>query len=126
LAPEFVTRVFLEPSDPKYPEILTLVATLLIIAAVFQVFDGLQVLASHVLRGLKDATVPLVIATIGYWVIGLGSGYVFGFVWRWGAPGLWWGLSIGLAFTATLLAWRFERLARRGVLLNSPNGRSSR
>jgi MATE family multidrug resistance protein len=126
LAPEFVTRVFLDPSDPKYGEIFALVATLLIIAAVFQVFDGLQVLASHVLRGLKDASVPLVIASIGYWVIGLGSGYVFGFIWGWGAPGLWWGLSIGLAFTATLLAWRFERLARRGASLSSPSDPSSR
>lgn len=126
LAPEFVTRVFLDPADPQYGEIFALVATLLIIAAVFQVFDGLQVLASHVLRGLKDASVPLVIASIGYWVIGLGSGYVFGFVWGWGAPGLWWGLSIGLAFTATLLAWRFERLARRGSSLSSPSDPSSR
>ncbi len=118
-APEFVTRVFLDPSDPQYTEILALVATLLIIAAVFQVFDGLQVLASHVLRGLKDATVPLVIASVGYWIIGLGSGYVFGFTWGWGAPGLWWGLSIGLAFTATLLAWRFERLAKQAVAVSS-------
>lgn len=112
-APGFVSRIFLDPSDPKYAEIATLVASLLVIAAVFQVFDGLQAIASHALRGLKDAAVPLVIAGVGYWVIGLGSGYVMGFRFGWGAAGLWWGLAIGLAFTATLLAWRFELLAKR-------------
>ena len=113
LMPAFVTRIFLDPSDPQYAEIAALVAVLLVIAAVFQVFDGLQVIASHALRGLKDAVVPLVIAGIGYWLIGLGTGYVFGFRFGWGAPGLWWGLAIGLAFTAMLLAWRFEILAKR-------------
>ncbi len=113
LAPGLVTRIFLDPADPNYSEIAALVAVLLVIAAVFQVFDGLQVIASHALRGLKDAVIPLVIAGIGYWLIGLGSGYVFGFRFGWGAPGLWWGLAIGLAFTATLLAWRFELLAKR-------------
>ena len=88
-------------------------ATLLVIAAVFQIFDGLQAIASHALRGLKDAAMPLVIAGIGYWIIGLGSGYVFGFSFGWGAPGLWGGVALGLAFTATLLAWRFELLAKR-------------
>lgn len=125
-APDFVTRVFLDASDPQYPEILALVSTVLIIGAVFQMFDGLQVLASHVLRGIKDATVPLVIAGIGYWIIGLGSGYVLGFTWGWGAPGLWWGLSIGLAFTATLLAWRFEWLTRKAIALSSPSDPSSK
>lgn len=125
-APGFISRVFLDPSDPKYAEIAALVATILMIAAVFQIFDGLQAIASHALRGLKDATVPLVIAGIGYWVIGLGSGYLFGFHWGWGAPGLWWGLAIGLAFTATLLAWRFEILAKRSVVFSSRSDRSSK
>ena len=125
-APDLVSRIFLDPSDPKYGEIAALVATVLMIAAVFQVFDGLQAIASHALRGLKDAVMPLVIAGIGYWVIGLGSGYVFGFHWGWGAPGLWWGLAIGLAFTATLLAWRFEILAKRAEVFSSPSDRSSR
>lgn len=121
-APDLVTRIFLDPSDPAYGEIAALVAVLLVIAAVFQVFDGLQAIASHALRGLKDAVMPLVIAGVGYWVIGLGSAWVLGFTLNFGAPGLWAGLAIGLAFTATLLAWRFERLAKSG--LSSSSGRS--
>lgn len=113
LAPGLISRIFLDPSDPDYAKIGSLVAGLLLIAAVFQVFDGLQAIASHALRGLKDAVVPLVIAGVGYWLIGLGSGYVFGFHFGWGALGLWGGVAIGLAFTGTLLAWRFELLAKR-------------
>jgi hypothetical protein len=99
LAPGLISRIFLDPSDPDYAKIGSLVAGLLLIAAVFQVFDGLQAIASHALRGLKDAVVPLVIAGVGYWLIGLGSGYVFGFHFGWGALGLWGGVAIGLAFT---------------------------
>lgn len=126
LAPGLVSRIFLDTADPDYAAVAALVATLLVIAAVFQVFDGLQVIASHALRGLKDAVMPLVIAGVGYWLIGLGSGYLFAFPFGGGAPGLWWGLAIGLAFTATLLAWRFERLAKRQVMLSSRSGPSSR
>lgn len=125
-APQLVTRIFLDPADPRYGEIAALVTILLIIAAVFQVFDGLQAIASHALRGLKDAVMPLVIAGIGYWVIGLGLAYLFGFILGWRAPGLWVGLAIGLAFTASLLAWRFEVLAKRGLAVSSPSGPSSR
>lgn len=113
LAPGLISQIFLDPSDPDYAKIGSLVAGLLVIAAVFQVFDGLQAIASHALRGLKDAVVPLVIAGVGYWLVGLGSGYVFGFHFGWGALGLWGGVAIGLAFTGTLLAWRFEVLAKR-------------
>lgn len=118
-APSLVTRVFLDPSDPAYGEIAALVAVLLVIAAVFQVFDGLQAIASHALRGLKDAVMPLVIAGTGYWIIGLGAAWLLGFRLGYGAPGLWTGLAIGLAFTASLLAWRFERLAKRGLSSSS-------
>lgn len=121
-APGLVTRIFLDPADPAYGDIAALVAVLLVIAAVFQVFDGLQAIASHALRGLRDAVMPLVIAGTGYWIVGLGSAWFLAFRMNYGAPGLWAGLAIGLAFTASLLAWRFERLAKHGV--NSSSGRS--
>jgi MATE family multidrug resistance protein len=113
LAPHIITRVFLDAADPGYHDIAALVASLLYIAAIFQVFDGLQALASHVLRGLRDAAMPLVIAGIGYWGIGLTASYVLAFPLGWGPHGLWWGVALGLAFTGLLLAYRFEKLASR-------------
>jgi multidrug resistance protein, MATE family len=111
-APQLITRIFLDATDPGYPAIAALVARLLVIAAIFQVFDGLQAIASHALRGLRDAAMPLVIAGIGYWIVGLGSAYALAFTFGWGVVGLWWGLALGLIFTGSLLALRFERLAR--------------
>ena len=113
-APWIITRAFLSPADQGYAEIAALVAQLLVIAAIFQVFDGLQAIASHALRGLRDASLPLLIAGSGYWIVGLGSSYLLAFKLGWGVIGLWWGLALGLIFTGTLLAWRFEILARRG------------
>jgi multidrug resistance protein, MATE family len=124
-APELITQVFLDVKDPGYGEIAALVSGLLLIAAIFQVFDGLQVIASHALRGLRDASMPLLIAGTGYWIIGLGSAYVMAFIFGWGSRGLWWGLAVGLCFTASLLAWRFERLAR-SVYFSSPSDPSSK
>lgn len=117
--PHLVVRAFLDPADAGYSEISLLVGKLLFIAAIFQVFDGLQSLASHVLRAVRDTAVPLVIAGTGYWIVGLGSAYVMGFILGWGAVGLWWGLALGLIFTGTLLTIRFEMLTRR-QLVESP------
>ncbi len=116
LAPRVITDTFLSPGDDGYVEIANLVVSLLVIAAVFQVFDGLQAIASHALRGLQDTAMPLVIAGIGYWFVGLGAAYVFAFPMGYGVHGLWWGLALGLIFTGSLLAWRFERLASRLAL----------
>lgn len=112
-APQLITRIFLDPADSAYGEIAALLSNVLAIGALFQVFDGLQAIASHALRGLKDAFMPLVIAGIGYWAIGLVASYVLAFKLGWGPQGLWWGIAAGLAFTATLLALRFELLSRR-------------
>jgi MATE family multidrug resistance protein len=111
--PRVITDTFLSPGSVGYTEIAALVVELLLIAAVFQVFDGLQAIASHALRGLQDAVIPLVIAGTGYWLIGLGLAYAFAFPLGFGVFGLWWGSAIGIAFVGTLLAWRFELLARR-------------
>ena len=113
--PQLIIVMFLDRTDKAYDEIASLLGHLLLIGAIFQVFDGLQVIASHALRGLKDAFMPLVIAGIGYWAIGLVASYLLAFKFGWGATGLWWGIAIGLAFTATLLAVRFELLSRKKI-----------
>ena len=83
------------------------------IAAVFQVFDGAQVIAARSLRGLKDAFFPLWIGAFGYWVLGIGGGVLFAFPGELGGFGLWTGLAMGLIATACLLAWRFLAVSRR-------------
>ena len=59
------------------------------------------------------AMVPFLLGLLGYWVIGMSSGYLFGFVWGFGAIGIWWGLALGLAASATMLSWRFHRRTGR-------------
>jgi MATE family multidrug resistance protein len=83
------------------------------IAAIFQVFDGLQAIASHALRGIKDTVAPLWLAGFGYWVLGIGGGSLLTFPLGLGVVGLWWGLACGLIVTGSLLAWRFHRLTGR-------------
>jgi MATE family multidrug resistance protein len=99
------------------PEVIAVVRLLLPIAAAFQVFDGLQVVSSGVLRGAADTTFPAAMALIGYWAIGLPAGWWLAFRAGLGARGLWWGFTVGLAAVAILLllriAFRFRRpLAR--------------
>ncbi len=111
--PEVLVGVYLAPDDPGFAAVAALTAQLLVIAALFQVFDGLQVIASLVLRGLKDTIVPLWLGGFGYWVLGIGGGCLFAFPLGMGAVGLWWGMALGLCVTGSLLAWRFVRLTGR-------------
>ncbi len=88
-------------------EVGNLAARLLMLAALFQLFDGLQVVAAGALRGLSDATVPMLIGVGAYWVLGLPVGYVTAFKLGWGATGVWSGFALALACAAMCLVWRF-------------------
>jgi MATE family multidrug resistance protein len=81
---------------------------LFVIAALFQLFDGVQVIASGALSGYRDTTVPMVIAAIGYWAIGFAGGWLLAFPLGLGAIGLWLGLAAGLAIVAVALALRLH------------------
>ncbi len=111
--PDLIVRVFLDTDDPGFEGVAALSAKLLVIAAIFQVFDGLQAIASRALRGIKDTVAPLWLAGFGYWVLGIGGGCLLTFPGGMGAVGLWWGLACGLIVTGSLLAWRFLRLTGR-------------
>lgn len=87
-------------------EVVELAARLLIVAAIFQVFDGGQAIAAGALRGMADVKVPTVITFTAYWIIALPTGYFLG-VRGIGPLGVWYGLAAGLAFAAVLLARRF-------------------
>jgi MATE family multidrug resistance protein len=94
------------------PAVIALAAQLLVIAAIFQLFDGGQVVASGALRGLTDVKVPTVITFIAYWIVSLPLAYVLAFHTSLGSLGIWTGLAAGLACAAVLLATRFGRLTR--------------
>ncbi|HEX9952759.1 MAG TPA: MATE family efflux transporter [Rubricoccaceae bacterium] len=94
------------------PEMARRAVALLGIAAVFQLFDGTQAAAAGALRGLKDTRVPMLIGAVSYWGLGLGLGAYLLFELGQGAPGMWWGLTLGLAAAAVLLTARFARLVR--------------
>lgn len=94
-------------------QVLALAATLLLFAAAFQLSDGIQVVSSASLRGLKDTRVPMLLAAFAYWGIGMPLGAGLGFGLGWGAPGMWVGLVAGLTFAALLLGLRLRRRLRR-------------
>jgi MATE family multidrug resistance protein len=114
-----IVSIFLDAADPTAAAVLPLAASLIIIGAVFQIVDGTQIVAMGALRGLSDTMVPFILGLLGYWAIGLTSGYVFAFFLGHGAVGLWWGLALGLTASATLLTWRFHRRTR-ALLLAQP------
>ncbi|WP_245844417.1 MATE family efflux transporter [Nibricoccus aquaticus] len=94
--------------------VVALAAKLLLVAAVFQLFDGAQVVAGGALRGLTDVKVPTAITFVAYWMLALPGGYFLG-VRGVGPLGVWGALAAGLAFAAVFLAWRFARLTRVAV-----------
>jgi MATE family multidrug resistance protein len=88
------------------PGVVGVAAMLIPLAGVFQVFDGLQVVAGGVLRGLGETRVAMMVNILGYWLLGLPVSYLLGFRAGWGPVGLWWGLVLGLAVVATVLLTR--------------------
>ncbi len=87
------------------PAVLATGAVLLAVAAVFQLFDGFQVVATGALRGAGDTRTPMLANLFGHWFIGLPVGYFLGLHLGWGAPGVWIGLCIGLILVGAYLAW---------------------
>lgn len=113
LMPHTLVGLFLDPANPENTETLTLAASFLVVAALFQLVDGAQVSAGSALRGLSDTKTPLLLALLGYWGIGFPTAYLLGFVFGLQGLGIWYGLAVGLAFAAVSLVTRFalrERL----------------
>jgi multidrug resistance protein, MATE family len=86
--------------------VLAMAAALIPLAAVFQVFDGLQIVSIGVLRGVGDTRAPMIVNVLGFWLIGFPVSLWLGFRAGYGAVGLWWGLVVGLAAVATFLVAR--------------------
>ena len=101
--------MFIDPSDPARPAILATGISLLAMAALFQLVDFGQVMGLGMLRGVQDTRVPMLMAIVSYWLIGLPVSYVMGFTAGWGGVGIWLGLSIGLAAACVGMQTRFWR-----------------
>ncbi len=97
------------------PAVIEQGASFLWVAAAFQVFDGVQGVASGALRGAGDTRAASVFNVLGYWVLGLPLGWLLCFPMHMGPLGIWWGLSAGLAFVAVVLSLRFRAIARRPI-----------
>jgi multidrug resistance protein, MATE family len=114
--PEVFTRLFLDPADPQNAVALALATSYLLLAGLFQIVDGAQVVAAHILRGLSDTKVPMYIALFGYWCVGMPIAWYLGDASRLAGIGVWTGLAVGLGFVAIVLTARFAMRERLGLL----------
>jgi multidrug resistance protein, MATE family len=114
LAPRAIIGLYLRLDDPANAQTVQIAASLLAVAALFQIVDGMQAIGSGCLRGLKDTRFAMFTAALGYWGVGFPTGYFLAFHAGLGSLGLWWGLAAGLASVALLMTLRFERMTRRG------------
>jgi MATE family multidrug resistance protein len=119
----YLPHLFLNMSDAKQAidnqEIIIITAKLLLVAAVFQISDGIQVVVLGALRGLQDVKIPMYITFIAYWVVGFPISFYLGKYTTLGAVGIWIGLLAGLTTAAIFLYIRFARLTKKLVLDNS-------
>jgi MATE family multidrug resistance protein len=108
--PETLARLYTSDAD-----VLELAVILIPLAGAFQIVDGIQAVASGVLRGIADVRIPALGLIIAHWVIGLPLGVYWAIYGNQGAPGLWWGLVVALTLTAIFFSLRIAQLQRRGM-----------
>lgn len=114
----FMLNNFLPTLYIQEVDVISLAASLITIAAIFQISDGVQVVGLGILRGMGDVKIPTLITFIAYWGLALPIGYYLGIIQGVGAKGVWWGLLIGLTFAAIFLLYRFNRLVKRNQMLS--------
>jgi MATE family multidrug resistance protein len=112
--PKTLMSVFIDIADPKNEEIIERAGAFLMVAALFQIFDGAQAVAAGMLRGIHDARAPMLIALFGYWGLGLPIGAALAFATPLAGVGLWIGLACGLACVAAMLITRWRLRERAG------------
>ena len=110
--PAYFGSLFINTHTPDAARVLKIAASFIVIAGIFQLVDGMQAIASGLLRGLKDARVPMVLALISYWPVGFLLAWVLAFPVGFGGIGIWYGFLVGLGTASALLCWRYYRLLR--------------
>jgi multidrug resistance protein, MATE family len=114
--PNALIGIFIDRDLAENKRVVELAASFLMVAAVFQIADGAQVVGAGMLRGLHDTRMPMVFALIGYWVIGIGVGTGLAFWGGLAGVGIWIGLASGLAVVSVLMLLRWRSRARLGLL----------
>lgn len=115
LAPDLLLRIYVDPALAANAAMVGFATRYMIVAAAFQLFDGIQAVTAGALRGLQDTRVPMLIAIFSYWVPGYGVAIWLGFYTPLEGTGVWIGLAIGLVFAAVLLGWRWVRREAWGL-----------
>jgi MATE family multidrug resistance protein len=103
-------------------EVVLIAAKLLLVAAFFQISDGIQVVGLGILRGLQDVKIPTLITFIAYWVIGFPLSYFLGLYTEFKSTGIWIGLLAGLTTSAILLYIRFNYLSKKLINTQATHG----
>lgn len=111
--PDQLVDLFLDYNNPQASTVAAYAIPLLLVVAAFQFADSLQVIASGLLRGMKDTKVPMIIALISYWIVGISAAYFLGLHTELAGLGIWIGLASGLTSAALFLNLRFWRSAQK-------------
>lgn len=113
--PRQVIALYLDVDNPENARVISLATSMLTIAALSQILDGVQTTAAGALRGLKDTRVPMLLSFLAFWGVGLTSGYLLGFQLGFSGVGLWLGQLLGVAVSAGVFVWRFRRLMSKYI-----------
>jgi len=123
LAPRQIVAIYIDISAPENAPVIGYAVSFLFVAGLFQIFDGAQVIAIHALRGISDTRVPMILAAIGYWGIGLGGAAILTTATDLQGFGIWLGILSGLAAVSVMLVTRFHlrlsALQSRGLTINA-------
>ncbi len=117
LAPYQVLSIYVDRTDAANAAMIAFAVQYLMIAAAFQLFDGVQAVAAGALRGLQDTRVPMVIALSSYWIAGFGVAVLLGFATSLEGLGIWIGLAVGLVVASAFLLWRWYRRELLGLVV---------
>lgn len=119
LFPKQIIGIYLDLQNPENAAVVSLALPLLTIAAISQVLDGIQKAVYGSLQGLQDTQIPMMLNVVGYWVIGLSTGYALGFYLGWGSVGLWIGQAVAITVVAGSFIWRLCELMRQREVCNA-------
>ena len=118
----FLPTLYLDVNDSSNQwdnmEVIVITSKLMIIAAFFQLFDGMQAVVLGALKGMQDVKIPTFITFVAYWVISFPICYLAGIKFGYGSEGIWFGFLVGLAASAFMLLWRFQLVTKREINKN--------